>query len=174
MQHDAGEDQVPVRHRTHAQEATDLRHLRDVLEEAAAIGVMNHLGRRPHAQLRFVIRHHAIQQHAHVIVFTLFRCVLELRPHLVDRPRRAQDRVFLAETLAPILIGIHTTNRSEHELDLARCKGAPPLDAHEFACLELVLVAIDVGHHFRDNLSRESWSDKNRNSLPLRPARSSL
>ena len=64
----AGEDEIFVGAVGARDEAADLRHLRDVLEEAAAIRVMNLLRRRPDPQLRFVVGDDAVQQHADVIV----------------------------------------------------------------------------------------------------------
>ena len=145
--------QILVRAVSARDEAADFGHLRDVLEEAAAIGVMNLLRRRPDAQLRLVVGDDAIQQDADVIVLDAAEMLLQLRPHLVDRPRRAEDRVLFAEALLAILIGIDAANRRQHELKLTVVEAAVALDADELARLELVLVAIDVAQQLGDDLS---------------------
>ena len=114
---------------------------------------MNLLRRRPHAQLRLVVGDDAIQQDADVIVLDAAEMLLQLRPHVVDRPRRAEDRILLAEALLAILIGIDAANRRQHELQLAVVEAAVALDADELARLELVLVAIGVGQQLGDDLS---------------------
>ncbi len=91
VQHHAGEDEIFVRAVGARDQAADLGHLRDVLEEAAAIRVMNLLRGRPDPQLRFVVGDDAIQQDADVIVLDAAEMLLQLRPHLVDRTRRAED-----------------------------------------------------------------------------------
>ena len=154
VKHDAGEHQIFVRAVGARDQAADLGHLRDVLEKAAAIGVMNLLRRRPDAQLRFVVGDDAIQQDADVIVLDAAEMLLQLRPHLVDRPRRAEDRILLAKALLAILIGIDAADRRQHQLHLAVVEAAAALDAHELAGVEFVLVAIDVGHQLRDDLRR--------------------
>ncbi len=50
---------------------TDLRHLDDVLEQTAAIRMMDLLRGRPFAQLALVIRDDAIQQDADVRIANL-------------------------------------------------------------------------------------------------------
>ena len=115
---------------------------------------MNLLRRRPHAQLRFVVGDDAIQQDADVIVLDAAEMLLQLRPHLVDRARRAEDRILLAKSLLAILIGIDAADGREHELHLAVVEAAAALDAHELARFEFVLVALDVGHQLRDDLRR--------------------
>ena len=89
-----------------------------------------------------------------MIVLDAAEMLLQLRPHLVDRTRRAEDRILLAKSLLAILIGIDAADRRQHELDLAVVEAAAALDAHELAGFEFVLVAIDVGHQLRDDLRR--------------------
>jgi hypothetical protein len=114
---------------------------------------MDHLRRRPDAQLRFVVSDDAIQQDAKMVVPDAVQVSLQLGPHLVNRTRCAEDRIFFAEALAPILIGIHTPYRRQDQLDAAVVIRRSRFDAHELAGLEFILVAIDVGHQLRDDLS---------------------
>ena len=69
---------------------------------------------------------------------------LQLRPHLVDRARRAQDAVLLAEALQPILVGIDAANALDDELELAVVEVGAALHLDELARVELVAEPLDV------------------------------
>ena len=78
---------------------TDFRQLQDVFQQPAAVGVVHGERRRPDPQPRCLRRHASRRAAAgpHGFVDARDNCP-QLLPHLVDRPRRRQDAVLLAET----------------------------------------------------------------------------
>ena len=116
----AGEHDIFVARRSaRASWRADVRHLQLVLEQPAAIGVMNALRRRPLAQLGLVIGDDAIEQHADVRIAHRLEVRRQLAPHLVDRARRRQHAVFLAKSLQPILRRVDAPDVRHRQLQLA-------------------------------------------------------
>ena len=137
MQQRTGGQQILVRAVRRAQRQRRSRDREDVLEKPAPVGVMHRQRSRPDAQLLAVLRGDALQQLAHERIADVQNQLLELAPHLLDRTRRAQDAVFLAEALALVLVGIHPADLLDEQLHPSVEQIGPPLHLHEVAAVEL-------------------------------------
>ncbi len=83
----------------------------------------------------------SLQKLAHERIADVEEQLIELFPHLLDRPRRGQDAVLLAKTLTPILIGVHAADILDDELQPAIEQLGPPLHFDEVAAVELLAQA---------------------------------
>ena len=137
MQQRAGGQQILVRAVRRAQRKRRSGDREDVLEKPAPVGVVHRLRRRPDAQLLTVLRGDALQQLAHERVADVLDQLIELAPHLLDRTRRAQHAVFLAESLPLVLVGIDAADLLDKELHPPVEQIGPPLHFDEVAAVEL-------------------------------------
>ena len=78
---------------------------------AAPVGVVDHLGGGPFAQLCLVVGQQPREQDAQVAVADGGDPRRKLRPHVVDGPRRAQHALVLAKPLEAVLRGMDAPNR---------------------------------------------------------------
>ena len=152
----------------------DLDDLEDVLEQAAPIGVMDLPRRRPDAQPS-ACRRRRCARAARAAAGRSTDCdaVLQLAPHLVDRPRRRPDAVFFAKPARGV-VGNDAADLVEHQLELLVERVAAALHGDELAGVELLVGGVDVA----ENLGAESRprcpGARSRGTGRLRPLRRSF
>lgn len=156
VQDRTGHDQVcagAVQSREHA---AGLGHGKDVLEESAAIRVVDDAGGRPALQRDLVFRNDPCQQCLQMGVLHGRNDLLELPPHLVDGTwRRRHEGVFSEAVAAVLRVGArhHWTDGLDQKLQPSVVEVGATLHLHELAGLELLAQPVDVVEHTRDDLA---------------------
>jgi len=120
-----------------------------VLEEAAPVGVVQRLRGGPDPQPLLVLARDLLEQRPDPAVADTTDDRLQLGPHLVERARRRQDAVLLAEAVLPVLIGVHPANVLDDQLEaiVVEVAARPHLD--ELAGVELPLQPLHVVEDLR-------------------------
>src|SRR5687768_9430806 len=119
MEQRAGGEEILIRAVRRAQSERRSRNRQGVLEEAASIRVMHGLGSGPDAKLFRMLGRYSLEQLADERITDVENQLLELAPHLFNGARRAQHAVFLTKSLRLILIGVHTPDLLDEQLQPA-------------------------------------------------------
>jgi hypothetical protein len=137
MEQRAGGEEILIRTVSRAECERRSRNRQDVLEESASIRVMYGLGSGPDAKLLSVRSGDSLEQLADKRITDVENQLLELAPHLFNGSRRAQDAIFLTESLRFILIGIHTPDLLDEQLQPAVEQIGAPLHFDKVTAVEL-------------------------------------